>query len=171
MKLNKNSSVYYFCNGEWGWGRAWGVGVHWCNDLSICSREVTKIEQVQTRVEEGFKVWSFYDNVKTECLVILGTLGMSGYAHLKRYYHLVENFCLSGWQKINFVSHAFLEKLQRYQNFLFWVLWVCMATQTQNDSINFQKTSMSICMPKMNFTIHFCLEILHSKESSNLIGL
>ena len=103
-------------------------------------------------------------------LVILGTLGMPGFVHLKRYYYLVENFCLSDRQKINFVSHVFLEILQRYANFLFWVLWVCMVTQTQNDSINLQKTLMSICMPKINFIIHFFLGILHFKESCNLIG-
>ena len=103
-------------------------------------------------------------------LVILGTLGMPGYAHLKRYYHFVENFCLSDRQKINFVSYVFLEILQRYANFLFRVLCVCMVTQTQNDGMNLQKTLMSICMLKMNFIIHFFLGILHFKDSCNLIG-
>ena len=103
-------------------------------------------------------------------VVILGTLSIPGYAHLKRYYHLLENFCLSDRQKINFVSHVFLEILQRYANFLFWVLWVCMAKQTQNHSINLQKTSMSTCTPEINFIIHFFLGILHFKESCNLIG-
>ena len=40
----------------------------------------------------------------------------------------------------------------------------------QNDSITLQKTSMFICMQKMNFIIHFFLTILHFKECSNLIG-
>ena len=31
--------------------------------------------------------------------------------------------------------HAFLEILQRYAN-LFWVLWACLITHTQSDSIN-----------------------------------
>ena len=39
-------------------------------------------------------------------------------------------------------------------------------TQTQNDSINLQKTSMFICMPKLNSIIHF----FHFKQSFNLIG-
>ena len=42
--------------------------------------------------------------------------------------------------------------------------------QTQNYSINLKKTSMFICMPKINFIIHFILEILHLKQSCNLIG-
>ena len=42
---------------------------------------------------------------------------------------------------------------------------------TQNDSINLKKTFMFISMPKVNFIIHFFLEVLHFKESSNLIGL
>ena len=39
-----------------------------------------------------------------------------------------------------------------------------------NDSTNLLKTLMFICMPKINFTIHFFLEILHFTESCNLIG-
>ena len=37
------------------------------------------------------------------------------------------------------------------------------------DCINLQETSMFICMPKMNLIIDFLLEILHFKESCNLI--
>ena len=66
--------------------------------------------------------------------------------------------------------HALLEILQRYANFLFWVLWTCLIAHTQNDSINLYKTLMFICMQKTNFIIHFILEILHFKESCNLIG-
>ena len=39
-----------------------------------------------------------------------------------------------------------------------------------NDSTNLLKTLMFICMPKINFIIHFFLEILHFTESCNLIG-
>ena len=47
-------------------------------------------------------------------LIVLGNLGMPGYANSKWY------FCdyFSG-KKINFTPHAFLEVLQRYVNFLF----------------------------------------------------
>ena len=46
---------------------------------------------------------------------------------------------------------------------------------TQNNKLqsrtsNLQKTSKFICMPKITFIIHFFLEILHFKESCNLIG-
>ena len=47
----------------------------------------------------------------------------------------------------------------------------CLATHIQNDSINFQKTSMFIFIPKIHFIIHFFLEILHYRESYNLTGL
>ena len=51
-------------------------------------------------------------------LVILGTLGMSGYAHPKWYYQLL---CLS-------MSPMFLWRYYKYmQTFLFWVSWVCLA--------------------------------------------
>ena len=72
-------------------------------------------------------------------------------------------------QKINFISHALLEILQRYAN-LFWVLWGCLVTHNQNDSINLWKTSIFICTPKIHFIIHFFLEMLCVKESCNLIG-
>ena len=34
-------------------------------------------------------------------------------------------------QESNFIANAFLEILQRYTNFLFWVLWACLVTHTQ----------------------------------------
>ena len=95
---------------------------------------------------------------------------MPGYAHPKWYYQLVENFRLSAGKKINFIPHVFTEILQRYGNFLFWVLWACLDRYIQNDSINLYKTSIFICMAKINFIIHFFLEILHFKESCNMIG-
>ena len=64
-------------------------------------------------------------------------------------------------EKINFIPCVFLKILQRYANFLFWVLWACLAMYTQKDSFNLYKTSMFICIPKINFIIHFFLEILY----------
>ena len=71
-------------------------------------------------------------------------------------------------QKINFIPHVFLQILQRYANFLFGVLWPCLPTYTHN-WVNLWNTSMFICMPKIHFIIHFFPEILHFKESCNLI--
>ena len=62
-----------------------------------------------------------------------------------------------------------MEILQRYAN-LFWVLWACLVTLTQNDSITLQKTSMFIFMQKIKFIIQLFLTILHFKESCNLLG-
>ena len=101
--------------------------------------------------------------------VIFGTLGLSGYAHPKWYYHLVENFCVYLQAKINFIPHAFMEILHSYVN-LFWVLWACLVTLTQNYSITSQKTSMFICMQKINFMIQLFLAILHFKEFCHLLG-
>ena len=58
--------------------------------------------------------------------------------------------------------------LRRYTNLL-WVLWTWLRGHTQDESINLQKTSMFICMSKINFSIHFFLETLSFKESCNLI--
>ena len=70
--------------------------------------------------------------------------------------------------KINFILHVSLGMLQRYANFLFWLLWTCLTTHNYND-VCLIKTLMFICMPKINF-LHFFLEISHFKESYNLIG-
>ena len=67
------------------------------------------------------------------------------------------------------MAHAFMEILQRYAN-LFWLLWACLVTLTQNDSIILPKTSMFTYMQKINLIIHFFLTVLHFKESCNLIG-
>ena len=72
-------------------------------------------------------------------------------------------------QKLNFIPHALMEILQRY-TILFWILWACLVTITQNDSFVLLKTSMFIFMQKINFIIHFFLTILRFKESCNLIG-
>ena len=60
--------------------------------------------------------------------------------------------------------------IAKISNFLFWVLWACLAMYTQNDIINLYKTSMFIGISKINLIIHFFLEILHFKECCNLIG-
>ena len=72
-------------------------------------------------------------------------------------------------QKINFISYASMEILQRYAN-LFWLLWTCLFPVTQNDRIALPNISTFICMQKINFIIHFFLTILHFKEPCNLIG-
>ena len=73
----------------------------------------------------------------------------------------------------NFIPHAFLQKLQRYTNFLFWLLWTWLDNHIRIGSINLQKTLLFICMPKMNLIkfnkIQFFLEILLFKEIHNLI--
>ena len=64
-------------------------------------------------------------------------------------------------------SPCFIGDIERFANFLFWV---CLVAHTQNDSINLYNTSIFTCMQKINFIIYFFLEILHFKESCNLIG-
>ena len=45
-------------------------------------------------------------------------------------------------------------------NWLFLVLWTCLATHTQNDTIILQKTFGFICRQKINFVAHAFMEIL-----------
>ena len=100
----------------------------------------------------------------------MGTLGKPGYANPKWYYQHVEKLCVHFQAKYQLHLHAFLEILEGHANCLFWVLWACLVAHIQNDSINLSKTSLFICMPKLNFIIYFFFEKLHLKESCNLIG-
>ena len=61
-------------------------------------------------------------------LIILGTLGMYDYALCRQSdtSNLQKTFVFICRQKINFIAYGFLEILQRYANFLFWVLWACL---------------------------------------------
>ena len=71
-------------------------------------------------------------------------------------------------QNISFIPDIFLEILQRCANFLFWILWACLATHTLK--YHFVENFNVYLHAKKNFTIHFFLEILHFKDSCNLIG-
>ena len=77
-------------------------------------------------------------------LVILATLGIPGYTYQKWYYQLVENFCVYLQAKNQLHHPCFLDTLQRYANFLFWVLCACLATHTQYDCVNLYNNSMLI---------------------------
>ena len=53
-------------------------------------------------------------------------------------------------------SSPFTISLRYYKeivNLLFWVLWTCLAMQTQRDTMNLYKTFMFICRQKTNFTL------------------
>ena len=72
-------------------------------------------------------------------------------------------------RKSHFIPHVFLAIMQRYAIFLFWVLWACPDTHTQDGKINLWKISMFLYMEKINI-IHVFLEILHLKESCSSTG-
>ena len=103
-------------------------------------------------------------------LVILGILGKPVYAHCKWYYHSVENFCIYLRAKTQRNPPCLSGDIAKYVNFLFWILWTCLAMHTQNHNMNLYKTLMFLCMPKINFISYFFLEILYFKESCNMIG-
>ena len=102
-------------------------------------------------------------------LIVLGPLDMPGYTRPKRYYQLVENLRVYLQAKKQFHPSCFTGDIAKIYK-LILVLWACLVAHTQNDSINLCKTLMFISMLKTNLIIHFFLEILHFKESGNLIG-
>ena len=72
-------------------------------------------------------------------------------------------------QNINFIPHAFKEILQRCAN-LFWVLWAWIVPLTQMVVSTCRRLQFLSACKKMNFLIDFFLEVLHFKESCNMIG-
>ena len=77
---------------------------------------------------------------------------------------------LSAYRKSCLSPTSFLKYYKDLVNLLFWVLWVCLATSTENNSSNLWDNLMFICKLQINLTTQFFLEILHFKESCNLIG-
>ena len=77
--------------------------------------------------------------------------------------------CFSAGKK-SYSSSTFFSKIAKICKLIIFGISCMPGYAHPNDSINLQKTSMFICMPKINFIIHFFLEILHFKESWNLIG-
>ena len=69
-------------------------------------------------------------------------------------------------QKINFIPMLFWRYCKDMQTSYFWCFghaWLHMLKMIVS-------TCRRLCMSKVNFIIHFFLEILHFKESYNLIG-
>ena len=118
-------------------------------------------ETFEINDEINFILHIFLQTLQRYCkLVILSTLGLSDYAHPKWFYQLVEYFCVYLQTNIKFHSSTILEIFQRYINFLFWLLWACLAMHNQNGTINLYKILTFNCMPKINFIIHVSLEIV-----------
>ena len=104
-------------------------------------------------------------------LVILGMLGMPGYTHPNWHYQLVENFHVHLQAKNQLHPPCFSGDIAKICKLLILgTLAMPAKIDTQTYTIDFWKTLMFICMPKIKSTIYFFLEILHFKESCNLSG-
>ena len=69
-------------------------------------------------------------------------------------------WCLSAGKKST-SSFTFSFRYCKYiTKLLFLVIWTCLATQPQKDTINVKKTFVFICVQKINFIPHIFLEIL-----------
>ena len=67
---------------------------------------------------------------------------------------------LSTCKKLTSSLTPFLIHCKEIPNLLFRVIWACLATHTQNDSINLKKPLMSIYKQKKKLICHVFLEIL-----------
>ena len=132
------------------------------------------------RQKMKFIFHGFLEILQRYCKLVLGTLGMHSYIDQNWYYQLVENFrvYLQAYNQLHPPSpHVFSGYIVKICKVLILgtlgmpgCTHPCLVAHTQNDSINLQKTLMFICMPKINFIISFFLEILHFKESCNLMA-
>ena len=100
-------------------------------------------------------------------LVILGTLDIPGYAHLKKIVSTYrELLCLTS--KKSTLPPCFPEDIAKICIYTFYFGYFGYVLLRKPKII--VKNLISICMPKINFTIHFFFGILHFKDSCSLIG-
>ena len=86
----------------------------------------------------NFHLHVFLEILQRYCnLVILSTLDMVEYPHPKRYYQIVENFCVYLLLKNQFHFPCFSGDIAKMCKYLIWVLWACLVTHIKNDIINF----------------------------------
>ena len=102
-------------------------------------------------------------------LVVLGTLGMRGYAHLKWYYKFVENICVY-LQSENQFSHPMLfwTYCKNIQTYFGYFRHTCLFTTKKIVSTCRILWCLSVCRKK--FIIPFFTEIFHLKEPCKYLG-
>ena len=66
-------------------------------------------------------------------------------------------FMLNFTQKVNFVIHSLLRYCREISNFLFCVIWACLALHMKNGSINLKKRLTIISREKSTPSFRFCL--------------
>ena len=98
-------------------------------------------------------------------LVILGTLGLADYAHSKWYYLFVGNFRIYLFTKNSQRFWGYCKDLQTSYFGYFGHTW--LSTSKMIVATCKKLPCLSAC--QKNFIIFFFLEILHFKESCNLI--
>ena len=76
---------------------------------------------------------------------------------------------LSTCKKLTSSLTPFLIHCKEIPNLLFRVIWACLATHTQNDSINLKKPLMSIYKQKKNSSVTFSLR--YCKDMVNLFWI
>ena len=88
---------------------------------------------------------------------------MSCYSCLVLYLHALKKpQTFISRQKSNSFFTFSLTYCKDFVNLLFWVLWECLDTYNQSDTIIFQKTFMFICRQKINSIPHAFMEILQT---------
>ena len=102
-------------------------------------------------------------------IVILGTFGIPDCCHQKQQYQLVQLFDVYLHAKSKVVAHLFLEILQIYSKLVI-LGTLDMSTPTKNDSINVETNVNFHLRTKNQLHTFFFIEILHFKESCNLIA-
>ena len=92
-------------------------------------------------------------------LVILGILDLHGYPHPNWYHQLVENYCVYLQAKNELPPPCFSGDIAKMCKLILGT-----------SGMSGLKALMFICMLKIQFIVHFFLDILQFKESCNLMG-
>ena len=95
------------------------------------------------------------------CCKEIANLGIPGRTHLKEKYQFERLLMFTSRKKNQLHPSRFPWDIAKdIETLLLWVLWKCLATHNQSDTINLWKTFVFICWQKINFIPSVFQEIL-----------
>ena len=107
----------------------------------------------------------FFEILYRHCkLAILGTLEMLDHLHQNHSINLSKFSYVPACKKSTLSFTSFLRYCREIANFLFWVIWACLATHIKNDSIALKKRlaiiSREKSTPSFAFSSRCCKDII-----------
>ena len=142
-------------------GNAWPCRARFIG--STC-RKVWSLSACKKSTSSLPSFWRYCKNVTNLLFWVLWA-----YLAMTSNFRLQKTLMFIFMQKIIFITHLFLKYYKDIAKLLFLVLWACLATPTISDT-TLLEALMFLRKQKINLIPQGFLEILHFKESCNLIG-